>query len=266
MNGIESKEICKLLQQLSKKASNQYSDNPLDYKGRAVTPEIVRGAAKNPHYLDVIEAVVTNSNGPKVLDIGISYGLYDVVLKKHFRYKVYGIDHPDNIDVYCRFPIYNNIYVLPCQLHYDNIPFKNGSFNTIIAAEIVEHLMISPTALFKKLNALLKPGGRIIVTTPNFSNLRNILYLLRGFSPIANFPDEAILVNRIIQDTRVHPREYTAKEIKNALLGANFNIIKIRTTNRGFKKNIRFRAKILNLLMMLTPLHRERTIVIGAKN
>ena len=266
MNENDPKKILKLLQQLSEEASNQYSDKPVDYKGRAVTPELVLRTAKTPHYMDVIDAVVTNSNGPKVLDVGISYGLYDVVLKKHFRYEVYGIDHPDNLDVYCRFPIYQNIYVLPCNLHSGNIPFKNESFNTIIAAEIVEHLMISPTALFKKLNALLKPGGRIIVTTPNFSNLRNIFYLLRGFNPMANFPDEAILINKIVKDTRVHPREYTAKEIKSALLKANFNKLKIRTTNRRFQKNVRFRAKMLNILMMLTPFHRERTVVIGVKS
>lgn len=263
---MKPQKVFKLLHQLSEEASNQYHDRPADYKGKIITPEIILGMAKTPHYLDVIDAVIKNSNGNKILDVGISYGLYDVVLKKHFGYDVYGLDHPDNIDVYCKFPINQNIFVLPCNLHFDNIPFKNESFNTIIAAEVVEHLMISPLALFKKLNPLLKPEGRIIVTTPNFSNLRNILYLLRGSNPMATFPDEAILINRVVKDTRVHPREYTVKEIKNALLEANFKLLKIRTTNRGIKKNVRLRGKILKLLMILTPLHRERIIVIGIKN
>ena len=192
MNKINQKEIFKLLNQLSQEASSHYHDKPTDYKAKIVTPEIILGMAKTPHYLDVIDAVIKNSKGKKILAVGISYGLYDVVLKKHFWYEIYGPDHPNNLDVYCRFLICHNIFVLPCNLHFDNIPFKNGTFDTISAAEVVEHLLISPLALFKKLNLLLKPAGRTIVTTPNFSNFRNIFYLSRGLYPMATSPDKII--------------------------------------------------------------------------
>ena len=74
MNKINPKKVFKLLLQLSEEASNQYQDKPTDYKGKIVTPEIILETAKTPHYLDVIDAVIKNSNGNKILDVGIRPG------------------------------------------------------------------------------------------------------------------------------------------------------------------------------------------------
>ena len=199
------------------------------------------------------------------MDVGIAYGIYDVVLKRELNFEVYGIDHPDNISVYCRHLIHRGIPVLPCDLHFDSIPFPEKMFDTVIASEIVEHLLISPKAFFKKNWSVLKTGGRLIVTTPNFSNLRNIFYLIKGINPAATFPDKATWLDGVARDIRVHPREYTVREIRSALLDSGFNIGKIKTVNTKLKTNSSIQSKLLKFMMMLTPKNRGQIVAIGIK-
>lgn len=255
----------KALRAVSSEAARLYVDEPLDYKGRSLTPAVVKGAWKSPHYMHVIAMTVENTKGSKILDVGISYGIYATVLKRIFGFDIYGIDHPENIKAYCRFPIQQGIPVVPCDLHFDQIPYPKATFNTVVAAEIVEHLLLSPKAFFLKLRPVLKPGGRLIVTTPNFANLRNILYLIKGLNPAGTFPDEAVWKDRTAKDNRVHPREYTVKEIRNALLDTGFEIGKIETVNKILKADSRVRAKMLNCLMRFTPMKREQMLAIGIK-
>jgi len=51
-----------------------------------------------------------------------------------------------------------------------NLPFKTNSIDCIIAAEILEHTA-DPTLFIKKLYEVLKPGGKLIITTPYHEKL-----------------------------------------------------------------------------------------------
>ena len=58
------------------------------------------------------------------------------------------------------------------------LPFADGRFDLVICQEGIEH-MPNQLHLFQELNRVLRPGGRAIITTPNYSNLRTRLsYLL----------------------------------------------------------------------------------------
>jgi SAM-dependent methyltransferase len=44
-------------------------------------------------------------------------------------------------------------------------PFKSRAFDQIILSEVIEHI-VEPVELLKEMNRILKPGGRLIITTP----------------------------------------------------------------------------------------------------
>ena len=111
----------------------------------------------------------------------------------------------------------------------------------------------------------MKPGGKIIVTTPNFASLTNIVQIIRCFNPAAILPDDGIQNSRQVMDLRVHPREYTVKEIASALEGAGFAISKIHTISKKVETGTSWRLKLLNLLMRLTIRYREKIMAIGIK-
>lgn len=69
----------------------------------------------------------------------------------------------------------DNIAWRQCDLNTD---FElSQSFDAIVCCEVVEHLE-NPRAVFRKLFSLLKPGGAVIVTTPNQESLRSYLTLV----------------------------------------------------------------------------------------
>lgn len=266
MSQLNRESIIEVLNQVASEAAELYADEPLDYKGRRVTAKGVLETGQSPQYADIIIATVGCTTGKKILDVGIAYGLYDVVLKRQFGLEVSGIDHPDNIDAYCRYPADQGIPVLPCNLHFDKIPYPDNTFDTVIVSEIIEHLLIPPKVLFSGINRVLKPSGRLIVTTPNFACLRNILVLATGRNPTALFPEEISWTEKKAEDSRVHPREYTVSEVKTALMEAGFEISEIRMRMDQTKAKRSLLSRALRAMMRIMPRYRERIIAVGKKS
>jgi SAM-dependent methyltransferase len=69
-------------------------------------------------------------------------------------------------------------------------PHDDGMYDLVIACEILEHLPNDPMALFAEANRVLKPGGQILLTTPNIASSRGVEALLQGFQPylFCSFP------------------------------------------------------------------------------
>jgi 2-polyprenyl-3-methyl-5-hydroxy-6-metoxy-1,4-benzoquinol methylase len=65
------------------------------------------------------------------------------------------------------------------QIDFDNarVPFPDGSGDVVVAVETIEHLE-NPRAFFRELTRLTKPGGLIVVTTPNQRSLLSLLTLV----------------------------------------------------------------------------------------
>lgn len=104
----------------------------------------------------------------------------------------------------------------PCQL-----PFENESFDFISSLEIIEHLT-SPVHMLKEALRVLKPGGKILITTPNVTRIGSILKLLTGktnydrLAPPDYFNEE--------DEWRPHVYEYTMQELINLLKNSGFNV------------------------------------------
>jgi len=102
--------------------------------------------------------------------------------------------------------------VFPYQSHYAvvadafNLPFKENTFDTIVASEIIEHVH-DPASFISNLIAVLKPGGKLIVTTPYKEKLQFILCIhCNNPTPLhahINSFDEKILKSLYLGDERV---------------------------------------------------------------
>ena len=74
------------------------------------------------------------------------------------------------------------------------LPFSDGEFDAAVCLEGVEHL-VDPVQLIRELSRVVRPGGKIVVSTPNVMNLYSRLqYLFTGtpyqFNP-ASLPELA---------------------------------------------------------------------------
>jgi len=59
----------------------------------------------------------------------------------------------------------------------ERLPAGDQSFDAIISTEVIEHLE-NPRATFRDFSRLLRPGGQLILTTPNQESIRSLLSLL----------------------------------------------------------------------------------------
>jgi 2-polyprenyl-3-methyl-5-hydroxy-6-metoxy-1,4-benzoquinol methylase len=59
------------------------------------------------------------------------------------------------------------------------LPLEPGSFDAIVCADLIEHLR-DPGAFMERVRPLLRPGGRLVLSTPNVANWTIRLQLLFG--------------------------------------------------------------------------------------
>ena len=107
----------------------------------------------------------------RILDIGCHW-LHQAYFFSQRGHEVTGVDAPNtlgqqsvqrvatdlkiNLKSYTRLDLGQGLADLP-----------SDYFDQIVFAEIIEHLAFNPIVLWKQIYRVLKPGGRILVTTPN---------------------------------------------------------------------------------------------------
>jgi len=69
------------------------------------------------------------------------------------------------------------------------LPFPDGAFDAVVSLEGIEHLL-SPARCLAELCRVLRPGGRLVLTTPNVNNVQSRWHYLiggrfSGFRPVA---------------------------------------------------------------------------------
>jgi SAM-dependent methyltransferase len=105
----------------------------------------------------------------------------------------------------------------------DRYPYDDGSFETVLACELLEHLLRDPLHLLLECRRILEEGGRLIVTTPNVSSLTSVARVLHGYDN----PQISSAYHRPRADTlqdAPHVREYTAFELRTAIEAGGFQI------------------------------------------
>ena len=108
----------------------------------------------------------------------------------------------------------------------DPFPYEDAYFTTVLCCELIEHLFADPMHLMSEVNRILKPGGYLVLTTPNITSLRAVAGLLLGYQP-GLFP--SYIRPREGQADARHNREYTPREISNLLENAGFEVTLLET-------------------------------------
>ncbi|MBK9170166.1 MAG: methyltransferase domain-containing protein [Bryobacterales bacterium] len=110
----------------------------------------------------------------------------------------------------------------------DVFPYPDGHFATVLCCELIEHLRDDPMHLMCEAHRILRPGGHLVLTTPNIASLRGIAAILQGYHPgffhayiRPRAPGEAV-------DAR-HNREYAPREIHQLLENAGFTVTLLET-------------------------------------
>ncbi|HTS24766.1 MAG TPA: glycosyltransferase [Bryobacteraceae bacterium] len=109
----------------------------------------------------------------------------------------------------------------------DTFPYADGWFSTVLCCELIEHLFEDPMHLMGEVNRILKPGGHLVLTTPNVAALRGISAILQGYHP-GFFHAYIRPADSGDVDAR-HNREYTPREIHRLLENSGFEVARLET-------------------------------------
>jgi 2-polyprenyl-3-methyl-5-hydroxy-6-metoxy-1,4-benzoquinol methylase len=124
-------------------------------------------------YIDpVVMRLIKHLNPKNILDLGCGNG---VLTKKIAEggYNVLGVD-PSESGVEGAKKMFPDMDFRVCGVYDDPEKAGLGKFDLVVAEEVVEHLYF-PDALLKFSRNVLNPNGCIIITTPYYGYLRNLL-------------------------------------------------------------------------------------------
>jgi glycosyltransferase involved in cell wall biosynthesis/SAM-dependent methyltransferase len=110
----------------------------------------------------------------------------------------------------------------------DRFSYDDEYFSTVLCCELLEHLTEDPMHMMSEINRILKPGGHLVLTTPNIGSLRAIAAILEGYHP-GFFPAYIRAPEHGAEPEARHNREYTPKEIVLLLLDSGFEVALLET-------------------------------------
>jgi SAM-dependent methyltransferase len=166
----------------------------------------------------------------KVLELGSNPYYLTLLMKKYFGFDLtlanfFG-DTDNNgqqIQKIQNGPENHEFHFAHFNLEVDPFPYEIASFDCVIFCEILEHLLLSADFPLAEIARVLKPGGFVIVTTPNAARLANVVRLIRGKNIYADYSKHGIYGR--------HNREYTLQEVIDLLRRHDFEIVESQVRN-----------------------------------
>lgn len=167
--------------------------------------------------------------GAAVLEVGVTPGHFTELLVES-GYRVSGVD----LDPFTRQALWARlgVEVRQANLEREPLPFADASFDWIVFSEVIEHLVYSPLPVLREFHRVLRPGGRVLISTPNElyvkSRLRTLLRVLfwQSLSTRDEFTHQMRLEGAARYTT--HARTYTMRELSWLVQAAGFHVVQQR--------------------------------------
>ena len=190
-----------------------YDSVPGNYQYKAMTKGPGFQRFWHIYKINLAKKVLNIDKKDVIIDIGCGSGNLLIELSKSCS-GAYGADLNqkaiDFIKLRANKEKIKNIYLK--KVSGPKLPFKNSSFDKVIAMELIEHLE-NPNLIIKECIRILKPGGLLFITTPNYrsfwpiletiSDLFNLTPKMKGEQHISKF-NKKTLINCLMKNN-LHP-------------------------------------------------------------
>ncbi|MEO8285679.1 MAG: class I SAM-dependent methyltransferase [Chloroflexota bacterium] len=167
----------------------------------------------------LVETSLTGLNrmfdGSVVLDVGAGTRL------KHFKSYTDKVRYLVGVDMAHEDLLLNHDVDSSVVGNAQQLPFRSGTFDHIVCVDVVEHLT-DPAAFLKETARCLRPGGTMIICTPNLLGYKNIISSLMP-RPALDLAWR-VLKGRPGQPHRTYYRSNTIGRLRKLAGNADFKI------------------------------------------
>jgi SAM-dependent methyltransferase len=101
----------------------------------------------------------------------------------------------------------------------DRFPYPDDSFDVALFCEILEHLPNDPIHTLCELHRVLRPGGTLVLTTPNATRRENLVRMVRGDNVYEQLSGYGTYGR--------HNREYTVAELRTLLASCGWDVERV---------------------------------------
>lgn len=198
------------------------------------TPDIRRVSL----IISLAHALLGDSARGNGLEVGSGYGylLFSMAtLLPGIRWSA--VDHPQRdyvcCEAYLRAFREHGCSLVAIDIIREPLPFPDAHFSLVTFSEVLEHLPVERVNfVLSEIARVVRPGGVLIVSSPNQASLENRLRLLKGKS-ILDMPDEMSYA----KGTFGHIRLYTVAEVRSAMSKRGFSLERtvVESNNSGYR-------------------------------
>lgn len=164
---------------------------------------------QTPRYLDVIALLdaAGTPTGARVLEVGSVPGQLTAVLGG-LGFVVTGVDlAPQRLAAFWE---RHGLTVERADIEREALPFADDQFDLILFNEVLEHLRVNPLFALGEIARVLRPQGRLLLSTPQITLLHRLRFLAGGDV----FGDPVVEFGKLAQLGHMgHIRLYERREI-----------------------------------------------------
>ena len=169
-----------------------------------------------------LQVLIDQKPSGKLLELGtgaiVPLALKNLVPNLEVHVTDFHLDLPSVDDIYLE--LCGDSITVPgyrVNLEETPLPIPDETFDVVLCCEVIEHMDVDPMFMLSEVNRVLKPGGVLIVTTPNAVSTWAVTKILRGIEPYF------YMQYRPYHDPWRHNYEYSIHSLVAVLKAAGFD-------------------------------------------
>lgn len=191
------------------------------YRDEAISRRLVEGGL--PLWRQILRFVPNPRERRRALELGSPPFHITLLMQKLRNYDLtltaYPSDGRREFSQEVESPEYGERHTFECvcfDAETERFPFEDNTFDLVIWSEVIEYLTENPVHTLGEIHRVLRPGGCVVISTPNATRADSVLTLLRG----GNIYDPYHL-GAVFKGSR-HSREYTYAELVDLVRGCGY--------------------------------------------
>ncbi|MFF4521586.1 class I SAM-dependent methyltransferase [Streptomyces bluensis] len=189
---------------------------------------VASGTARSVRQARMLAAALgpATTDGPKtVLDVGCGDGTAAATAAPFLAgHRIVGVDWSQDAlrRARTRLP-----YPVRGELTDGGLPFASAVADAVLFSEVIEHL-VDPDAALDEIRRVLRPGGHLMLSTPNLAAWYNRALLLAGVQPVFSEVSLRAIHGRPGREVVGHLRLYTARALREFVAASGFEVVGLR--------------------------------------